>query len=181
MHGAAMTAARTPVRCTTTTTGSPGTTQFRSGTSSPSGARLAAHAGRSSAGGIHENHPTPDRSAHGAARDRARRPVGTCLAVSLERRRQAHRLSRRDKRDGGSRSAPPGPARRRRHCHPARRLAAVPFTALLLAWGGHSGGLHAPRNTVGSPLLGFRWRSEEHTSELQSLMRNSYAVFCLKK
>src|SRR3546814_4416704 len=29
------------------------------------------------------------------------------------------------------------------------------------------------------PLLGMR--SEEHTSELQSLMRNSYAVFCLKK
>src|SRR3546814_5593036 len=26
-----------------------------------------------------------------------------------------------------------------------------------------------------------RWRSEEHTSELQSLMRISYAVFCLKK
>src|SRR3546814_3645620 len=26
-----------------------------------------------------------------------------------------------------------------------------------------------------------RCRSEEHTSELQSLMRNSYAVFCLKK
>src|SRR3546814_10471120 len=25
------------------------------------------------------------------------------------------------------------------------------------------------------------WRSEEHTSELQSLMRSSYAVFCLKK
>src|SRR3546814_9229157 len=25
------------------------------------------------------------------------------------------------------------------------------------------------------------WRSEEHTSELQSLMRNSYAVFSLKK
>src|SRR3546814_4404367 len=29
------------------------------------------------------------------------------------------------------------------------------------------------------PLFGFR--SEEHTSELQSLMRISYAVFCLKK
>src|SRR3546814_10321044 len=29
------------------------------------------------------------------------------------------------------------------------------------------------------PLL--QERSEEHTSELQSLMRNSYAVFCLKK
>src|SRR3546814_6728711 len=26
-----------------------------------------------------------------------------------------------------------------------------------------------------------RAKSEEHTSELQSLMRNSYAVFCLKK
>src|SRR3546814_10432425 len=25
------------------------------------------------------------------------------------------------------------------------------------------------------------WRSEEHTSELQSLMRISYAVFCMKK
>src|SRR3546814_2280567 len=25
------------------------------------------------------------------------------------------------------------------------------------------------------------WRSEEHTSELQSLMRSSYAVFCLTK
>src|SRR3546814_6580858 len=28
---------------------------------------------------------------------------------------------------------------------------------------------------------GGRTRSEEHTSELQSLMRNSYAVFCLKQ
>src|SRR3546814_4366186 len=29
--------------------------------------------------------------------------------------------------------------------------------------------------------LAFGPRSEEHTSELQSLMRTSYAVFCLKK
>src|SRR3546814_1917593 len=28
---------------------------------------------------------------------------------------------------------------------------------------------------------GYQLRSEEHTSELQSLMRISYAVFCLKK
>src|SRR3546814_7368415 len=48
--------------------------------------------------------------------------------------------------------------------------------------------------TGGEPLLqvdaalidalharGFEIRSEEHTSELQSLMRISYAVFCLKK
>src|SRR3546814_8956042 len=37
-----------------------------------------------------------------------------------------------------------------------------------------------------APNLGYRpekveARSEEHTSELQSLMRISYAVFCLKK
>src|SRR3546814_1523326 len=30
-------------------------------------------------------------------------------------------------------------------------------------------------------LVGLQIRSEEHTSELQSLMRISYAVFCLKK
>src|SRR3546814_2161326 len=36
------------------------------------------------------------------------------------------------------------------------------------------------KSTVGGQLAG-RLRSEEHTSELQSLMRISYAVFCLKK
>src|SRR3546814_4045630 len=30
-------------------------------------------------------------------------------------------------------------------------------------------------------LAFHKTRSEEHTSEIQSLMRNSYAVFCLKK
>src|SRR3546814_8240279 len=36
---------------------------------------------------------------------------------------------------------------------------------------------------VGKPgeMFGRKIRSEEHTSELQSLMRISYAVFCLKK
>src|SRR3546814_6929486 len=38
-------------------------------------------------------------------------------------------------------------------------------------------GLPAP----GPDMGGWYDRSEEHTSELQSLMRNSYAVFCLKK
>src|SRR3546814_3302597 len=32
-----------------------------------------------------------------------------------------------------------------------------------------------------TPVNFNMWRSEEHTSELQSLMRISYAVFCLKK
>src|SRR3546814_8645920 len=35
---------------------------------------------------------------------------------------------------------------------------------------------------IGADRFGFaKFRSEEHTSELQSLMRISYAVFCLKK
>src|SRR3546814_10322150 len=40
------------------------------------------------------------------------------------------------------------------------------------------GGMPSPRGRR-SPRAAQR--SEEHTSELQSLMRNSYAVFCLKK
>src|SRR3546814_2916311 len=35
-------------------------------------------------------------------------------------------------------------------------------------------------STIGS-MADLNARSEEHTSELQSLMRISYAVFCLKK
>src|SRR3546814_4367863 len=51
--------------------------------------------------------------------------------------------------------------------------------------------LTAPQGSNGALLLkdgyvkgsygGELYRSEEHTSELQSLMRISYAVFCLKK
>src|SRR3546814_5515759 len=44
---------------------------------------------------------------------------------------------------------------------------------------------HRGRNPLERPRLlsgrDRRRRSEEHTSELQSLMRISYAVFCLKK
>src|SRR3546814_2452257 len=53
---------------------------------------------------------------------------------------------------------------------------------------GRSGALRArgrlcDMGTADAPLCrgGLRVRSEEHTSELQSLMRISYAVFCLKK
>src|SRR3546814_1325373 len=44
--------------------------------------------------------------------------------------------------------------------------------------------LHRGAGAGGDALLARRLdevRSEEHTSELQSLMRISYAVFCLKK
>src|SRR3546814_8948980 len=39
----------------------------------------------------------------------------------------------------------------------------------------------APQAGPGTADDAAKKRSEEHTSELQSLMRNSYAVFCLKK
>src|SRR3546814_2596114 len=47
---------------------------------------------------------------------------------------------------------------------------AIPFQGISLI-------LLGPGSTVSHDVL----RSEEHTSELQSLMRISYAVFCLKK
>src|SRR3546814_1240835 len=57
--------------------------------------------------------------------------------------------------------------------------------AARVAWygsGGQSPALQSHRFRQRAPR-GFRvlYRSEEHTSELQSLMRISYAVFCLKK
>src|SRR3546814_6329791 len=58
--------------------------------------------------------------------------------------------------------APPAP--------PARRAADAPWSRCSRACS-HAASL-AARGSV---------RSEEHTSELQSLMRISYAVFCLKK
>src|SRR3546814_7419275 len=66
--------------------------------------------------------------------------------------------------------------------------------AVLLGTGAYAGALAHwladPQSNV--PMIGasgaisaliavFALRSEEHTSELQSLMRISYAVFCLKK
>src|SRR3546814_2285984 len=44
-----------------------------------------------------------------------------------------------------------------------------------------SGDAEAFQRGAAGPVDGLRLRSEEHTSELQSLMRISYAVFCLKK
>src|SRR3546814_7654247 len=40
---------------------------------------------------------------------------------------------------------------------------------------------HRRQQSSGWPSAFYHLRSEEHTSELQSLMRISYAVFCLKK
>src|SRR3546814_4959913 len=55
----------------------------------------------------------------------------------------------------------------------ASAAASGPFT------GPSSDGIEARDGGIGRK--GAPYRSEEHTSELQSLMRISYAVFCLKK
>src|SRR3546814_8180675 len=66
-----------------------------------------------------------------------------------------------------------------------------PYTTLFRSgWDGYFGGVIGANDAVedkpsAAPvhlvLDGTGHRSEEHTSELQSLMRISYAVFCLKK
>src|SRR3546814_3300377 len=59
-------------------------------------------------------------------------------------------------------------------------LGTVPGMDLLYRDGfGQGTGEHGMQEIIAS--LSPAGRSEEHTSELQSLMRISYAVFCLKK
>src|SRR3546814_4399430 len=62
------------------------------------------------------------------------------------------------------------------------RLAIIPIGAFRFYAGQMSSGTHiGPRDAV-KIFEGLKAsRSEEHTSELQSLMRISYADFCLKK
>src|SRR3546814_9905796 len=67
-----------------------------------------------------------------------------------------------------------------------RRIARQPSGGAALAWPLALGEHRAQRcqcHPWQAIELAFEYarRSEEHTSELQSLMRNSYAVFCLKK
>src|SRR3546814_8670328 len=58
--------------------------------------------------------------------------------------------------------------------------AAVPM-ALVHDESGHFEGMVTPADLLAAIAGEFASRSEEHTSELQSLMRNSSAVSCLKK
>src|SRR3546814_10809720 len=87
---------------------------------------------------------------------------------------------------------PPVSAHRRQVAGPsavrgaARRPAAVEAETLEIASGvagvaGEHGDVDAELADGALPLVVEGVRSEEHTSELQSLMRISYAVFCLKK
>src|SRR3546814_7023503 len=63
--------------------------------------------------------------------------------------------------------------------HSVRRLAKIVPTVERSAVRSVRPSRCSPVKSARSPMM--RSRSEEHTSELQSLMRISYAVFCLKK
>src|SRR3546814_6648528 len=103
--------------------------------------------------------------AHGSVHPLARRPAVAVIGpIWLDLSTSA--------RDDGARDGPP----RRPRCpwpHPRHHRP--------------DGAGPAPRRGADHPLLRLRpdgaesARSEEHTSEIQSLMRISYAVFCLKK
>src|SRR3546814_3138985 len=68
---------------------------------------------------------------------------------------------------------PPRPERPFHRRHPVGRRHHAELSGRDRGDAGHGAALSEARR--------FRERSEEHTSELQSLMRNSYAVFCLQK
>src|SRR3546814_18364063 len=73
--------------------------------------------------------------------------------------------------------------RKRRPPKSTRTDTRFPYTTLVRS---HRHAPLHPRVRVNEDRLGEEHflrqeRSEEHTSELQSLMRSSYAVFCLKK
>src|SRR3546814_1526352 len=60
--------------------------------------------------------------------------------------------------------------------HVADRSSTFPYFRLCTARG-----LHANERGSRAGCVAYLFRSEEHTSELQSLLRNSSAVFCLKQ
>src|SRR3546814_2372176 len=107
-------------------------------------------------------HALPRLHAH-ARRDRRQRPPYRTARAALYRRQVADRPAR-SLGEGTALAAPSFPVRRRGSLFGRlfRRHAA------------------AERGEARRARHGRR-RSEEHTSELQSLMRISYAVFCLKK
>src|SRR3546814_10428356 len=82
-------------------------------------------------------------------------------------------------RTRGERSRPRAPCRTR--TPPARRRGYLPRLRDLGSGSEAHSMAHGATIRTGLIGYGLAGRSEEHTSELQSLMRISYAVFCLKK
>src|SRR3546814_3602037 len=98
-------------------------------------------------------------------------PPGRCATprFGLNKGKSVFRLDRSDRDPVPPAPIPAAPVRPQ-----STRLAIlVPFGIVTLLWGATW--------IVIADQLAVVPRSEEHTSELQSLMRISYAVFCLKK
>src|SRR3546814_2169453 len=108
--------------------------------------------------------------------------------MASERRRQATSgiWSQSPSLPSGLRRDRQGPSAERRPAHPEVNLRFL-FRSQLGASKWHSfrpinfATSHATPGPISSAKPSSVKRSEEHTSELQSLMRISYAVFCLKK
>src|SRR3546814_6377613 len=82
--------------------------------------------------------------------------------------------------------ATPGLAADREACGAGLVCASDPQTVVKALQAAGYKALLSKSKQTGNPKIesaasGYDYRSEEHTSELQSLMRISYAVFCLKK
>src|SRR3546814_2886199 len=102
------------------------------------------------------------------------RDSGPCDALAFVAQHPAVEFLCRDRRTARTDSRREHAAQSRTHSVDAR----VP-------WHGKLRGRPSRHLLAAGPTVRLRTidqaRSEEHTSELQSLMRNSYAVFCLKK
>src|SRR3546814_3818829 len=79
---------------------------------------------------------------------------------------------------------------RQAHMQQLTELGPLPAAARIQRAPPSAGAKHPPMHLTSRSFFSIHdhwhrrqgaWRSEEHTSELQSLMRISYAVFCLKK
>src|SRR3546814_8251173 len=66
------------------------------------------------------------------------------------------------------------------HCSMANKTSGLQAVATSIPVPSHPPARHALHRSGPASIAATR-RSEEHTSELQSLMSNSYAVFCLQK
>src|SRR3546814_9232221 len=116
-----------------------------------------------------------------------------CSSVLLVERRDAHEAGKPEPQDAALGDEGVGLARS--DAGLLRLLAGIHLDvalrcdAQLVALPGHGAGELRPVDGLDhvedfqrvAHLVGLQRRSEEHTSELQSLMRISYAVFCLKK
>src|SRR3546814_5762705 len=105
------------------------------------------------------------------------------LVVLFARRVEAHEPDRRWLEPRHAHGDAVAPVAKRFHCVGAGGAVEVERSAVGRAVA-HQPGRDAARAVAAllrGRAVGVPDRSEEHTSELQSLMRISYAVFCLKK